>query len=180
MSNEARFSVGEEVVVAGFIYANDFIGNLNVFEKPLGCVIKTLVIKEHHKVPGSYETDDTLKYDGFIAEDKVNKQVYFNQYPRAYYGQISDIKNRLFISQEKPNERLYTLSELLDNAVTYIKSEVPYENTEDFKTHFEIFLKEFEKTIPGKTIKIVPLSLKGVDEKDILIPDCYTTEIVDK
>lgn len=87
MSNEARFSVGEEVVVVGFIYVN-----------------------------------------GFIAEDKATKEVYFNQYPRAKYGQITDTEDRVFISSEKSpkiRERPYTLSELLDSAITLMKSDIP-------------------------------------------------------
>ena len=183
MSFETRFLVGEEVVVAGFVYDNDFIARLNTFVRPLGCVVKTLVIKEHHRVPGVYEKDNKPKYDGFIAEDKATKEVYFNQYPRANYGQITDTEDRVFISPEKSPkiyEKLYTLSELLDDAVTHMKSDIPYENTESLKAHFELFLKEFEKTLPGKTLEIIPLVLKDTDGKDIPIPGHYTTAIVDK
>ena len=183
MGFETRFLVGEEVVVAGFVYANDFIGRLNTFERPLGCVVKTLVIKEHHRVPGNYEIDNKPKYDGFIAEDKATKEVYFNQYPRAKYGQVTDTEDRVFISPEKFlkfREKLYTLSELLDDVVTHMKSDTPYEITESLKAHFELFLKEFEKTLLGKTIEIIPLVLKDTNGKDIPIPGHYTTAIVDK
>jgi hypothetical protein len=45
---------------------------------------------EHHRVPG--EWDNEIKHDGFIFKDDTGR-VWYNQYPRAAYGQMDDSNN---------------------------------------------------------------------------------------
>jgi hypothetical protein len=99
--HKARYSVGEKLYVIHFsfegskdicfrmpfLYDMAPISKINIIE---------LVVKEHHKVHGEWDDNDSPKiYDGFILEDK-DGNIWHNQYPRAYYGQISDEGDREF------------------------------------------------------------------------------------
>jgi hypothetical protein len=50
---------------------------------------------EHHKVAWDQDPDGEAKYDGFVFEsyEKPTRR-WFNQYPRASYGQVSDVADR--------------------------------------------------------------------------------------
>jgi hypothetical protein len=55
-----------------------------------------LKVLEHHRVLHEYaKEDDVPDCDGFILEDS-QKRRFFNQYPRACYGQTSDRADRMF------------------------------------------------------------------------------------
>lgn len=55
-----------------------------------------LTVLEHHRVLHEYaKEDDVPDCDGFILEDS-QKRRFFNQYPRACYGQTSDRADRIF------------------------------------------------------------------------------------
>lgn len=54
-----------------------------------------LTVVEHHKVSG--EWSDEKEYDGFILKDAKDR-VWYNQYPKASYGQVSDDADGLFSS----------------------------------------------------------------------------------
>lgn len=52
--------------------------------------LKELVVTERHAVPGDW--DDNLRATGFIAQAHDGAQ-WYNQYPRASYGQVSDTQD---------------------------------------------------------------------------------------
>lgn len=54
-----------------------------------------VTVVEHHKVSG--EWSDEKQYDGFILKDDQDR-VWYNQYPTASYGQVSDDADGLFTS----------------------------------------------------------------------------------
>lgn len=65
--------------------------NPNVTSEMPEIVFAELVVKEHHKVPSSWDNkpEPDLVHDGYLLEDK-DGVVYRNQYPRASYGQMDD------------------------------------------------------------------------------------------
>lgn len=107
-----RFELNKPVLAIGYNkqYAN---GNVSPYgwcgkympweDKLLSLELIKLNCIEHHKVPGDW--DDVLQYDGFIFTGDKSVQPFYNQYPRASYGQISCAADNIFKKHivEKPN-----------------------------------------------------------------------------
>lgn len=57
--------------------------------------VEELEVIEHHKVPDGNDPKGEKTCDGYILKDSKGNR-FTNQYPYAYYGQMSDAGNRIF------------------------------------------------------------------------------------
>lgn len=97
-----RYTPGQKVP---FIKVDFTPAERNLFRRPYfpwcdtlnSIEMRLLVCVEHHKVPGDWE--DEVKYDGFIFKDMEGKE-WYNQYPRASYGQLDDSQNTTVRSKD--------------------------------------------------------------------------------
>ncbi len=97
-----RYQVGEKLIVVSFQYQGRDLANRfmmpylheNMIEK---IWIKELEVKEHHKVSWEYDIEDKKECDGYILAG-TDETVWYNQYPKASYGQVtaeSDLRFQL-------------------------------------------------------------------------------------
>lgn len=101
-----RYEPGKEYAFVNVIYdrPSPLITFLYV---PWHDILKEIVVKrlkcvEHHRVPDDW--GDEIKYDGFIFQDvEGNEDRWYNQYPRASYGQTSDESNWMVNVAENRN-----------------------------------------------------------------------------
>lgn len=61
--------------------------------------VKLFRVIEHHKVPWDQDPKEEKKYDGFILLEEETNTRWYNQYPKASYGQ-TDTGNNLIIRPE--------------------------------------------------------------------------------
>lgn len=54
-----------------------------------------LEVIEHHKVTSEYDEENKKNCDGYILKS-ADGRIFYNQYPIASYGQVSDRGNRIF------------------------------------------------------------------------------------
>ena len=99
--NKMRFTIGQEILVVDFIYdCLDMFGSSRPFafgsnNCPKKTVIFKLKVTEHHQVPWDQDPTGQKKYDGFKLITDAG-EVWYNQYPVASYGQVSDHCDRIF------------------------------------------------------------------------------------
>lgn len=103
-----RYQVGEIIPIIKIEFVpkpNDTRGAWSYLYRPdfhniTSLKIKRLQVIEHHKVPGDYNDETDLKYDGYVLKElgvKTKKpRLWTNQFPTASYGQLSDIGDRKF------------------------------------------------------------------------------------
>ena len=94
-TEELRYTVGHDYLFVRVTFERKPGENIRVYI-PWICGPATIeVIKlkcaSHHKVPNNY--NDKPDHDGFIFIDDTGHR-WFNQFPRASYGQIDDSMNR--------------------------------------------------------------------------------------
>ncbi len=112
-TNTGRYSVGEKLLVVSFQHMHPGRASSPALKKwtydywpkymsvihgvrVTGVELFELEVKEHHKVKWEYDEDGAEpRYDGYVLEDSKGNR-WFNQYPTAAYGQVSDRANRLF------------------------------------------------------------------------------------
>ena len=89
-----RYTVGQKYLFTRIIFTpgeDKFVNGFHPWCDTLNQVIvEEFECIEHRRVPGVW--DDEVKYDGFIF--KAGDKVFYNQYPRASYSQISDEADR--------------------------------------------------------------------------------------
>lgn len=81
----------------------------------IGVHVSMLTCKEHHRVPNAWDSQNRLDNDGFIFEDDAGR-VWYNQYPRASYGQMSDEADRRVWMHVVDNE---AAKAAIDNGAVY-------------------------------------------------------------
>lgn len=100
--NKTRYTVGQEIIVVGFNYGS---GKEVWFNRcpfafaeanyPLSIELFKLKVTEHHKVAWGLDPSGERRYDGFILTTDTG-EVWYNQYPKASYSQVSDVADRRF------------------------------------------------------------------------------------
>ena len=100
-----RYTLGQKLYGVHFVTAslvNDAFSNqwysksyLHTEDPVVKITLVELEVKEHHKVPYKFDTDNKLDYDGYLLQDEKGR-LWSNQYPRASYGQISCIGDYRF------------------------------------------------------------------------------------
>jgi hypothetical protein len=102
-----RFEINEQVpfIRENFEAGRPRFGNLYLpwEDKLLSLEIIMLTCVEHHKVPYDHDPEDKLDCDGYVFVDVSGKR-YYNQYPKASYGQISTDNNHRAWPQETADE----------------------------------------------------------------------------
>lgn len=95
-----RHTVGEKILLMRYnpaaasctvgtgLFVPRFLPWEQVLNQNTPLYLKELVVTERHAVPGDW--DDKPQHTGFVARDHVG-QLWYNQYPRASYGQLNDI-----------------------------------------------------------------------------------------
>ena len=180
-----RYNIGEELYGIAFTYKNKEHSSINSpllldDEMPQTYHFVKLTVSEHHKVSWAYATKDDKKYDGYILNSDDNR-VFHNQYPRANYGQLSDIDDRVFSenvlkgmksNKENPS-RFILISEILDNLDKALTSN-QLENTRkgELQKLKDEIVDAFKKKFPGKT-----LGSKVIWKE---LPDLTTTIVIDE
>jgi hypothetical protein len=104
-----RYQIGQRVPFIHFNIENSITPQW--FTKPYlyneNKILKTTIVVmeciEHHKVPWEYDTDNECKYDGYIF--KNNENIWYNQYPKASYGQISSEQDSIISIHYEDNEK---------------------------------------------------------------------------
>lgn len=94
-----RYEVGSTAVFIHFVFSGapgTVACDEWFFAKPIPWLhtinkvtVKSMACAEHHKVPSSYDPDGEKRYDGFTFRDEGGT-TWYNQYPCASYGQLSD------------------------------------------------------------------------------------------
>lgn len=128
-----RYQVGEELFTVNF----QFEGRDNTWnsrfhvpflslpfdaeEKVSGIRFLKLTVKEHHKVPDHWGDADKLVGDGFILTSE-NGSIFHNQYPRAFYGQISNEADRRFTRAIPEEMDIETYRDILAKDSNFIMS----------------------------------------------------------
>lgn len=102
-----RYDIGQEIIVANIVhnhfaggkvkrtYEKDFCSYLDKDRRPVSVIFKKLKVVEHRKVPELYDDDQIPNHDGYILVDEDGNR-WLNQYPYAYYGQLSTPYDSLF------------------------------------------------------------------------------------
>ena len=100
--NKTRYTVGQEIIVVGFNYGpgKEVWFNRRPFafaeaNYPLSIELFKLKVTEHHKVAWGLDPSGERRYDGFILTTDTG-EVWYNQYPKASYSQVSDVADRRF------------------------------------------------------------------------------------
>ena len=100
--NKTRYTVGQEIIVVGFNYGpgKEVWFNHRPFAfagtyYPLSIELFKLKVIEHHKVAWNINPYGERRYDGFILSTEEGG-IWYNQYPVASYGQVSDVADRRF------------------------------------------------------------------------------------
>ena len=88
--------------------------------------IEQLSVKEHHKVPNYWDSVGAVKEnDGYVLNGP-DGSVWYNQYPKASYGQLDDSADRLYLrcSDEKVPTLVRSTSfvHYMENVLRGIKS----------------------------------------------------------
>lgn len=120
-----RYAIGEEIYACSLIYETHPRPSIQkpfVFDDEAPCDIKfnKFTVVEHHRVPSVYAQNEELEHDGYVLYDD-NGVRFTNQYPRASYGQLSDIRDRVF-TRDTTGMSKDEISMLLDKS-----KEQPYE-----------------------------------------------------
>lgn len=89
----------------------------------LGIALRMLTCAEHHKVPNEWDEKNELTCDGFVFKDESDNTVWYNQYPRASYGQISDTNDRR-VRLHEPDESKF--KEMFDNETIHCMEDARY------------------------------------------------------
>jgi len=155
-----RYQIGEKLFVLGFYH--DGTKKTPSIWSSLGAVIAQpelnwsfkiieLTVTEHHKVPWNQDPEGKKECDGYILKDK-DGVVYYNQYPAASYGQLSDFANRVFTvylenySAEKLKQHFET-----HKVVRYVLVQEYYEQMKDWdKNGFDPEKSDFVKDMVAK------------------------------
>lgn len=155
-----RYQIGEKLFVLGFYH--DGVKATPSIWNSLGAVMMRpelnwsfklieLTVTEHHKVPWDQDPEGKKECDGYVLKDK-DGVVYYNQYPTASYGQLSDFANRVFTvylenySTEKLKQHFET-----HKVVRFVLVQEPYEHLKDWdKNKFDPSKSEFAKDLVEK------------------------------
>ena len=103
-----RFTVGEEYIFLVFhatfvqhgpdgkaFWRTSHAPNRDILKEIRSMKLKC---KSHHRVPiHYYENDPESKADGFIFVDESTGEEWYNQYPKASYGQLDDSNDRYIL-----------------------------------------------------------------------------------
>lgn len=116
-------------------------------------VFKVLTVSEHHRVPAEYDEKRELTYDGYILRtqgDKGADRVWYNQYPVASYGQLSDIGNSIFTlhAEGATSEEINKLFHDWKNPWQFIAAEHMLEGIAMPKHEAEKILKDLNSEHP--------------------------------
>lgn len=140
-----------------------------------------VICKEHHKVSWEHDPENIKKYDGFIFEEirssQINEpgRIYYNQYPRASYGQLDDSCNRIItrkITDEEyelwnknKNKNIDELNRffldyylLINDPLIELYNLINKKNKKEFENEFnqlQTKLKEFDNSINISFEKII-------------------------
>lgn len=118
-----------------------------------------LTCKSVHAVSGAY--DDDLKCQGFIFED-ANKNEWYNQYPRASYGQLDDSwDGRVLSAKGEEHYAYYTdITRFLDNIDRGIADFKKYPDSAyelaKMQEYLQLVISVFSETFPDYVIKQEP------------------------
>lgn len=157
----ARYQVGQKVPVIQINFEMKSPRFLNLYlpwEDTLTSInVKVLECVSHQRVPGDW--DNEVKYDGYIFNDPATSVEYYNQYPRASYGQISTDNDWRFYDNSSKEDYFnpYTdASNFLSKIEKGIRDlrETKPEWSEMLKEHYDQVVKLVEAE--GFNVKVEP------------------------
>jgi hypothetical protein len=182
----SRFNVGQ--IVVGYRFkVTDSNNNIHYTftqhnqkdDEKFELELINLECKEHHKVPIDYS--ESLG-DGYLFVDEEDNE-FRNQYPIAYYGQVDDSLDRIFINYASKDSKLVMRSYKLINSyaqsilshIYHIKCEEnkSYTSSEYLKArqHFETLRKAYQ-SFTGNNIRFT-LFKYLTEDKEEYIPGFY-------
>lgn len=102
-TNTDRFQVGETIVAVHYGYESKFMtGFMRPFVSDVTQPEKINFIKlkviGRYPVPWDQDPEQRLDHVGFVLEDEMGRR-WFNQYPRASFGQLDDSQNFMFVRE---------------------------------------------------------------------------------
>lgn len=195
MSENTRYSVGQEIIIVNFTYGstpdNRFSNRPFLFGAAVYPIVsfETLTVTEHHKVPWDQDPKGELKYDGFVLKDSKGR-IWHNQYPKASYGQISDQGDRTFYlpywkaeAEDKENDKAYsdakfvegeTLTGFISDFYKALSWAQPGTQAEDAptRTHSRLIIKffeDFQKRIFKEFKKAIKIKQYMSEEKKVVL-----------
>ena len=183
-----RYQIGEQIPVISFVTRNNLNGftRRSIFflpweETEVSSEIVYLTVKEHHKVPGRHDPKEELLYDGFILTDDSGC-VWYNQYPRADYGQLDDSSNRRFRRKDFDRHATYWdyvglfgyLEGLLRGEHTFLQSESTADKAKILRKMYDDLVTRYETT--GWKIVASPLEIEFGDGSKEVVNDHFTVK----
>lgn len=144
--NKTRYTIGQEIIVVGFNYGTGkevwfsrrpfaFAGT----DYPLSIELFKLKVTEHHKVAWDVDPNGERRYSGFILSTEEGG-VWYNQYPMASYGQVSDVADRQFTINYA---KMTASSEFTEDQITERCEKLPFITVETL----EGFIKDFYRAV---------------------------------
>lgn len=166
-----RFQIGQTYVFAKLVFKRGFerFGNayLPWADSDLKILVQVLKCEEHHKVPAHYREEEGPTCDGFIFRNVDDSTIWYNQYPRASYGQMDDSYDRKVLKKDGDLfEDCYTLMDAtIENVVrgfSFVKKELGQDHLGMLLAHFH----ELRRVVDDIGFKLVmePITFTRKDD----------------
>lgn len=181
-----RYQIGQKIPVISFIikgrrrdgstYERPAVHFMPWEEHVVSSEIVYLTVKEHHKVPLSYDQSGELSCDGYILETSDGER-WFNQYPHASYGQLDDSADRHFHRENWKESKYRHYVSLFHYMENLLRGECQLIGSLDWanmlRTQYEELKKRYEE-LTGYVIVYEPSYLLGFDGTKHMADDFFT------
>lgn len=182
-----RYQIGQKIPVISFLlkgerpdgstYERPAVHYMPWDEQVVSSEIVYLTVKEHHKVPNAYDQSGELSCDGYILETGEGER-WFNQYPRASYGQLDDSGDRHFHRENWKDYKyrhyvalFHYMENLLRGEAQLISDKPDWANM--LRTQYEELKKRYEE-LTGYVIVYEPSYLTGFNGEKHFADDFFT------
>jgi hypothetical protein len=183
-----RYEIGQKIPVISFIvkgkisngggaYSRSAVHFMPWDEQVESSEIVYLTVVEHHRVPNSYDQTNEPTCDGYILETAEGER-WFNQYPRASYGQLSDAADRMFHRENFKGSKYrqyVSLVSYMENLLcgeSQLIAEKP-ERANMLRTQYEELKSRYEE-LTGYVIVSQPLVFELNDGTKDILPGWFT------
>lgn len=170
-----RYTIGEGYLFIHFGFASvsavpQMFNRVYVDEEmPNKISLKLLTCKEHHKVSNGYTDEE--KYDGFILEDIITKEIWHNEHPFASLTDNGSSMVNLDITVEQMEEmeviEMYDAMRLLSDLFRAISREDNGDKQRKLKNHYIDIIKEIKAF--GYSVKRNQKIWKHLDDDRVTI-----------
>lgn len=166
-----RFQIGQTYVFTKLVFKRGFdrFGNayLPWADSDLKILVQVLKCEEHHKVPAHYREEEGPTCDGFIFRNVDDSTIWYNQYPRASYGQMDDSYDRKVLKKDGDLfEDCYTLMDAtIENVVrgfSFVKKELGQDHLRMLLAHFH----ELRRAVDDIGFKLVMEPIKFTRKRE--------------